>query len=196
MDQTPTEDDIAAQYRRLEALRITLRHYLDQRAAKGPQNVPPENTHGIIDARYDIRMVKQALRDWGSPVVDHPDDDDRALAQRLEDEQERLENERLLREDLVSYVQWFFRIFLMLLFMLFILAGGRQAQWSGWKLISSLILVGGLGLLAGPWGAELFLSLMAIYKKWPTSAWWPKVLAVIAVGGIVICLFLLILLLT
>jgi cation transport ATPase len=189
VDQTPTEDDIAAQHRRLQALRGTLRHYLDQRAKMGALHVPPENTHGITDARYDIHMVKQALRDWGRPVADHPDDDDRALAQRLEDE-------RLLREDMVSYVQGFFRVFLMVLFSVFMLAGGRQAQWGGWTVTTAVVLVGGLAFWVGPRGAELFLLSMAIYQQWPTSTWWQKALAVIGVGGMVVCLFLLMLLLT
>lgn len=189
MDQLSSEDDITAYQRRLQALRGTLRHYLDQRAKLGALHVPPENTHGITDARYDIQMVKQALRDWGSPVADHPDDDDRALAQRLEDE-------RLLREDMVSYVQGFFRVFLMVLFVVFMIGGGRQAQWGGWTLTTAVVLAGGLAFWVGPRGAELFLLSMAIYQQWPTSSWWQKTLAVTGVGGMVICVVLLTLLLT
>jgi hypothetical protein len=72
----PTEDDITAYQRRLQALRGTLRHYLDHRAKMGALHVRPGNTHGITETRDEIRMVKQVLREWGSPAADHPDDDD------------------------------------------------------------------------------------------------------------------------
>jgi hypothetical protein len=187
VEQIPTEDDIQAHCRRLEAHRITLRHYLEQRAKIGALHVPPGNTHGIIDARYEIQHIKRTLHEWGSPVEDHPDDDDRALVQRLEDE-------RLLRGNLVGYVQWFFRLFLMILFMLFVLAGGRQAHWSVWKIGLGLVLVGGLGFGSGPKCAELFMLLMDIFKKDGTSR--QKTLATLGLSIIVVSMFLLMIVLT
>jgi outer membrane protein assembly factor BamB len=75
-DPTPDrEEDIAQQQQLLAAHRRTLAHYLMQQAALGTANTPPAVTHGIREARDNIRRIKQFLRDRGVAVANHPDDE-------------------------------------------------------------------------------------------------------------------------
>jgi hypothetical protein len=70
----PDQDQIAQQQRLLEVYRQTLAHYLGQFAMLGSAYAPPAITHGIREAREEIRHVKAALRGWGVPIEDLPDD--------------------------------------------------------------------------------------------------------------------------
>ncbi len=72
----PTPSDIRSQRERLATNRATLQHYLNQRNISGPANVRPEVTHGIADARGQIRRIKATLRQWAEQVEDQPDDED------------------------------------------------------------------------------------------------------------------------
>lgn len=72
-------DEIAGQLELLKANRRTLHHYLVQRATIGGAFIPPTITHGIDEARQNIRHIKRTLRDWHTYVEDHPDDEDVCL---------------------------------------------------------------------------------------------------------------------
>ena len=54
----------------------TLSVYLRQRATIGASHASPGVINGIRDARDNIRRIKQILREWNVPVVDHPDDEE------------------------------------------------------------------------------------------------------------------------
>lgn len=69
-----TPEDIEEQLKLLEAHRRTLRVYLQQQAQLSLLT-PPGVINGIEDAREKIRHVKQALRNWGVVVEDHPSDE-------------------------------------------------------------------------------------------------------------------------
>lgn len=66
--------DIDNQLELLEKHRQTLSHYLGQRALLGRAFTPPGVTHGINEARENIRRIKTILREWDIPVEDQPDD--------------------------------------------------------------------------------------------------------------------------
>lgn len=72
----PTQEDIDQQRGLLDTYRRTLAHYLHRKSIIGEAYLPPEVTHGIREARDNIRRVKQILRTWGVVVTDHPDDED------------------------------------------------------------------------------------------------------------------------
>jgi hypothetical protein len=69
-----SEEEISQQQQRLSAYRRTLHHYLQQKALQGASFIPPVVTHGIDDARENIRQLKEFLRQNGITVDDHPDD--------------------------------------------------------------------------------------------------------------------------
>jgi hypothetical protein len=69
------QEQIAQQQERLAAHRRTLAHYLQRQAILGAAHLPPEVTHGIVDARDEIRRIKHILRRWGLEAEDHPDDE-------------------------------------------------------------------------------------------------------------------------
>src|SRR5436190_22887362 len=71
----PTQEDIAAQQELLIAHRQTLRHYLSQQARFGEAYAPPVVTHGIREARAQIRKIKHTLREWGETIEDAPEDE-------------------------------------------------------------------------------------------------------------------------
>ncbi len=54
--------------------RRTLAHYLQQQATHSTAYAPPVITHGIREARDNIRRIKSILRNWAINVEDHPDD--------------------------------------------------------------------------------------------------------------------------
>jgi len=70
----PDQDDIAAQQVLLQMHRQTLAVLLKQQAQLGESYAPPAIVNGIRSARASIAQVKQALRDWGAPVEDLPND--------------------------------------------------------------------------------------------------------------------------
>lgn len=72
----PTKDEIQQQHERLRANRGTLAHYLMQRDGAGRLNVRPEVSHGIRQARAEIRRIKVTLREWGEQVEDQRDDEE------------------------------------------------------------------------------------------------------------------------
>jgi tetratricopeptide (TPR) repeat protein len=72
---TVSQEEIDQQRELLTIYRRTLAHYLNQQAALGAAHVPPEVTHGLREARDNIRRIKGILRGWGVTVEDHPDDE-------------------------------------------------------------------------------------------------------------------------
>src|SRR5258706_3774902 len=70
----PTEETIKTQQQLLDAHRLTLAVYLQQRAVHGTLT-PPHVIHGINEARTHISRIKAVLRSWGVPVEDGPLDD-------------------------------------------------------------------------------------------------------------------------
>jgi len=72
----PHAEDIAAQQELLATYRRTLHHFLKQRALAGEMLIPPNVTHGIDEARRNIRQIKSNLRSWGVPVDDLPIDEE------------------------------------------------------------------------------------------------------------------------
>jgi len=48
--------------------------YIEQQAKIGSAFIPPSLSNGIFEARENIQRIKQALRDWGIAVADHPND--------------------------------------------------------------------------------------------------------------------------
>lgn len=75
----PTSAEIADQQNLLTTHRRTLAHYLKQQASLGEAFAPPAVTHGISEARSNIRRIKGILRSWNVRVEDHPDDGDQPL---------------------------------------------------------------------------------------------------------------------
>jgi hypothetical protein len=69
-----SEEEIQQQEQRLAAYRRTLDHYLQQKALLGAAFIPPGITHGIDEARENIRQLKILLRQNGITVDEHPDD--------------------------------------------------------------------------------------------------------------------------
>ncbi len=65
---------VQQQLERLQLHRRTLAHYLAQQARLGGLNSPPEITNAIIEARENIRRIKEALRDADMNIEDDPDD--------------------------------------------------------------------------------------------------------------------------
>ncbi len=72
----PSEDDITNQQKLLAVYRHTLADFLKRLALLSPAHAPTEVTHGIRDARKNIRRIKDILRGWCVAVEDLPDDDD------------------------------------------------------------------------------------------------------------------------
>jgi hypothetical protein len=68
------QEEISAQQKLLEASRRTLAHYLRQQLVHSTAYTPPAVTHGIYEAREEIRRIKITLRGWGVEVDDHPND--------------------------------------------------------------------------------------------------------------------------
>jgi hypothetical protein len=89
-----TSEDVVNQQSLLATHRRTLHHYLEQRAKLGSQYAPPGVTHGIYEARQDIRRIKEVLRGWGIIVADQPDDE--------QSPQERMSSDVALLQDLFS----------------------------------------------------------------------------------------------
>ncbi|MBK9940621.1 MAG: hypothetical protein IPP13_03240 [Kouleothrix sp.] len=73
----PTQEEIQNQLSLLETHRRTLAVYLRQRAQMSVL-APPGVAHGIDEARKQIGRTKDALRQWGAAVDDHPDDTESA----------------------------------------------------------------------------------------------------------------------
>ena len=71
-----SQEDITRQQSLLATYRTTLFHYLRRQSMLGVAHAPPEVTHGILNARSDIKRIKNVLRNWGVIVEDHPDDED------------------------------------------------------------------------------------------------------------------------
>jgi hypothetical protein len=69
----PTQEEIQEQQSLLAAHRRTLAEYLRQRAQMSVLT-PPGVAHGIDEARKQIGHTKEALRQWGVAVDDHPND--------------------------------------------------------------------------------------------------------------------------
>ena len=72
----PTKEDIDHQRELLAIHRRTLAHHLKQRATLGEAYTPPGVSHGIDEARKNIRRIKQTLRGWNQIVENHPDDEE------------------------------------------------------------------------------------------------------------------------
>jgi outer membrane protein assembly factor BamB len=72
---TASQEEIDQQRMLLMTYRRTLAHYLSQQATLGTAHIPPEVTHGIREARDNIRRIKGILDGWGVPVEDKPDDE-------------------------------------------------------------------------------------------------------------------------
>src|SRR5436190_22347028 len=70
----PNQDDIAAQQALLRVHRQTLHILLTQQAQFGEAYAPPALVNGIRGARDSIAQIKRALRDWGAPTEDLPND--------------------------------------------------------------------------------------------------------------------------
>jgi hypothetical protein len=70
----PNQDDIVAQQALLQAHRRTLGVLQEQEAKLGAAYAPPAIANGIAEARAAIARAKRALREWGAPVDDLPDD--------------------------------------------------------------------------------------------------------------------------
>jgi nucleoside phosphorylase len=70
----PTDEAIAQQQRLLATHRRTLAILLDQQAQHTPAYAPPSIAHGIAEARAQILRIKAALRGWGQPAEDEPND--------------------------------------------------------------------------------------------------------------------------
>ena len=68
------QEDIDQQQKLLAIHRRNLALYLEQQAKLGAAFIPPSLSNGIFEARENIQRIKQALRDWGVVVADHPDD--------------------------------------------------------------------------------------------------------------------------
>jgi endonuclease-3 related protein len=68
------QDDIIEQERLLGIHRLTLSHYLQQMAMHGRAYAPPSIMHGILEARSQIRRIKEVLIGWGYNVEDHPNE--------------------------------------------------------------------------------------------------------------------------
>jgi hypothetical protein len=77
----PSQEEINQQKELLQAYRITLVHYLQQRAKLGEAYIPPGVSHGIRESRENIKRIKAILRGWNLDIEDHPDDEDEVLIQ-------------------------------------------------------------------------------------------------------------------
>jgi len=75
-----TEEDINGQQQLLKAHRQTLEILLGQRALHTTAFAPPSIEHGIREARDQIQIIKQTLRNLGVSVADHPSDEDKSTA--------------------------------------------------------------------------------------------------------------------
>lgn len=75
-----SEEDIHGQQLLLKAHRQTLEILLRQRALHTTAFVPPSIEHGIREAREQIHIIKQTLRNWEISVADHPSDEDESTA--------------------------------------------------------------------------------------------------------------------
>lgn len=71
----PSDDEVNDQLQLLQSHRKTLAHYLNQHALLGAAFVPPAVTHGIGEARANIRRIKSLLHGWGVTCEDAPDDE-------------------------------------------------------------------------------------------------------------------------
>lgn len=71
----PSPRDIRDEQKLLENYRVSLAHYLRQQSILGISYAPPGVTHGILEARGEIRRIKAILREWDVAVEDHPDDE-------------------------------------------------------------------------------------------------------------------------
>jgi enamine deaminase RidA (YjgF/YER057c/UK114 family) len=60
---------------RIDTHRATIAHYVGQIAMVGEANARPEATHGIRQARSEIKRIKAYLAKIGVQVDDHPDDE-------------------------------------------------------------------------------------------------------------------------
>jgi hypothetical protein len=74
----PEQDKVLEQQKLLKIHRVTLSHYLTQQAMLGTAYAPPNVTHGILEARDNIRRIKKVLRTWGIYVEDLPNDEETA----------------------------------------------------------------------------------------------------------------------
>lgn len=71
----PTQEEIAHQQILLIEYRRTLAHYVMQKAMLGEAYIPPGVSHGIREARDNIRLIKSTLRGWGVLADDDPADE-------------------------------------------------------------------------------------------------------------------------
>jgi|GEM_PF-898547 len=69
------QSEIDQHFKLLAAHRRTLSHYLNQQAIFSAGHTPPPVTHGIDDAREQIRFIKMLLRSHGIEVDDHSFDE-------------------------------------------------------------------------------------------------------------------------
>jgi len=76
----PSDETIAQQRKLLATHRATLAILLEQQARHTPAFAPPSIAHGIAEARANVQRIKAALRGWGAPVDDTPNDEDSAPA--------------------------------------------------------------------------------------------------------------------
>ncbi len=72
----PEQEDILEQQKLLKSHRLTLAHYLNQQAMLGIAFMPPSVTHGILEARENIRRIKKVLRTWEVYVENLPNDEE------------------------------------------------------------------------------------------------------------------------
>lgn len=71
-----SQEEIAEQQQLLTTYRRTLATYLQQQAAIGELFAPPSLRYGIVEARYNIRRLKEVLLATGMNVIDDPDDEE------------------------------------------------------------------------------------------------------------------------
>jgi molecular chaperone DnaK len=70
------QEEIDAQQNLLATHRRTLSVLLQQQAQHTLAYAPPGTINSIMEARDNIRRIKEMLRDWGVAVQDHPNDED------------------------------------------------------------------------------------------------------------------------
>ncbi|GAA5531014.1 hypothetical protein [Herpetosiphon gulosus] len=157
--------------------RKTLHHYLTQRAMLSRARMPPETAHGIREARREIAAIKATLQMWHVPVTDDVNDLER-------DEAHWIEIEQRLRSGMLAYTTWFFRIYLMTIFVWVTAAVRHAYHWYGWMLVLAMGGAGGVGWMIGSSSASIFGDTLLIAVRWKGSAWWKKGLAILVYASL------------
>lgn len=99
----PNSNEIRSQISLLGDHRERLATHLRQLAMTGFANTRPEVVSGIRDARANIQRIKLILREWGHNVDDHPDDKDENLADRIKEDDSKVNYvEGTVRKDIIS----------------------------------------------------------------------------------------------